>query len=512
MQEIELKFQIPADALKALQAQIKQLPGSEREHLQAHYVDTLDRRLGRARMALRLRKEGRRWVQTLKAGGSNTMLRLEDNRPAKAPPKPPAIAVDLSLHRGGPVEDVLIDALGWDPQADPQGHHVGLVELYRTDIWRLKARQTVGLGTPHAGVVELALDIGHILAGDLRIAVQELEIELIEGHPLAVIEAAREWVSTHRLWLDTQTKAHRGDRLAKQAATGTQPLVIIKARVADVGKHSTVDEAWRAGLESCLEHIIDNMSELASRPQAPAASLYQWRVGLRRLRTLAQLMDGLETGFPQAAMPAVTTLFRALGRLRDQEMLADMRRNLNKRGGFHSASLITDGEATDCTLAAIALAQAPATTLICLDLLAALFTEPAHSGAGTSAFAPHLLDKLTRWHRHASKLAGDFKHQAEADQHRLRKQCKRLRYAIDLYAPLLPKSSGIDDYLEPLTSALGRLGDWHDEVVAEAWYRQASIQEAAVAFGLGWLQRHRPTATRQVSKHLSTWLKVKTPW
>ncbi|MES2089197.1 MAG: CYTH domain-containing protein, partial [Pseudomonadota bacterium] len=362
MQEIELKFQIPTESLAALQERIKLLPGSEREHLQAHYVDTLERQLGNARMALRLRKEGRRWVQTLKAGGSNTMMRLEDNRPAKAPLKSHPIPVDLSLHCGGPAEQVLAKILGWDPETDPHGHHTGLIELYRTDIWRLKARQAVAQGTPHAGVVELALDIGHIRAGDLSLPVQELEIELIEGHPQAVIEAAREWVATHALWLDTQTKAHRGDRLAKQAAANSPlPVMVIKARAAAVDKHSTVDEAWRAGLESCLEQIIDNMSELASQASAPAPSLYQWRVGLRRLRTLGKLMKGQDTAFPHAALPAVADVFQALGAQRDQEVLASIQSTLTSLGG-PDLTVPDAGSAT----AAVALARAPSTTLTCL--------------------------------------------------------------------------------------------------------------------------------------------------
>ncbi|MES2089252.1 MAG: CHAD domain-containing protein, partial [Pseudomonadota bacterium] len=117
-----------------------------------------------------------------------------------------------------------------------------------------------------------------------------------------------------------------------------------------------------------------------------------------------------------------------------------------------------------------------------------------------------------RWHRQARQLAQDFKRLPEADQHRLRKQCKRLRYAMELYAPLLPKKPGTAHYLAQLKSALSDLGNWHDEVVAEAWFRQACHQDAKAWFGLGWLQGHRPTITRQVSKGLTPWRKLKAPW
>src|SRR5258706_14049710 len=61
------------------------------------------------------------------------------------------------------------------------------------------------------GVVELAFDEGAIVAGDRREPVCELEIELVRGSPLAVIATAKQWVLRHGLWLDTRSKAERGD-------------------------------------------------------------------------------------------------------------------------------------------------------------------------------------------------------------------------------------------------------------------------------------------------------------
>src|SRR5258706_8660457 len=65
------------------------------------------------------------------------------------------------------------------------------------------------------GVVELAFDEGAIVAGDRRMPVCELEIELVRGSPLAVIATAKQWVLRHGLWLDTRSKAERGDMLAR---------------------------------------------------------------------------------------------------------------------------------------------------------------------------------------------------------------------------------------------------------------------------------------------------------
>ncbi|RZI81836.1 MAG: CYTH domain-containing protein [Rubrivivax sp.] len=316
MQEIELKFQIPADSLDVLSAELQGMPGHTREHLQAHYVDTPDRRLGQARSALRLRKEGRRWVQTLKAVGANTMIRLEDNQAVPAPAEGSAARVDLSRHLGTPGEAPLAKALVWDTMADPKGERTGLIELYRTDIWRQTARVTVG-----DGMVELALDLGHIHAGNLSMAVCELEIESVEGPPMAVIDAARTWVTRHGLWLDTRTKAHRGDALARQAAGEA-------ARVASASAWTKASAG--TDLASALEDLTDQMSAVSSGSADLPHSVAAWRQALRGLLAHDQ---------PAASMPEVARLLNALD---------------------------------DDGAQAVALARSPSTTLLCLDLFAEL--------------------------------------------------------------------------------------------------------------------------------------------
>jgi inorganic triphosphatase YgiF len=248
MQEIELKFQIPEGVLAAIQTELSRINlGADADlRLRAAYFDTPDRLLGAARMALRVRQEGDEWVQTLKAGGSNTMVRLEANCPAQAPSAGEPILADLSRHLGTPAQEALTRVLNWDAQQDPQGRHCALTQLYGTDITRTRAQIAVGQGTAWAGVVELALDLGRIHAGSLSVAVRELEIELLSGHPMAVINAGRDWVHRHGLWLDTQTKAHRGDRLARLAAHADQPDG--KAAV----DTTPVAEQWQVALQGLI--------------------------------------------------------------------------------------------------------------------------------------------------------------------------------------------------------------------------------------------------------------------
>ena len=101
MTEIELKLQVPAAALAAVEHAVA-TPAAVRTRLQAVYFDTPDRRLAAAGIALRLRKEGRRWVQTLKAGPAHGMARGEHNVPLVVPAGRVPQEADPARHAGTP--------------------------------------------------------------------------------------------------------------------------------------------------------------------------------------------------------------------------------------------------------------------------------------------------------------------------------------------------------------------------------------------------------------------------
>ena len=287
MQEIELKFQIPDAGLDAVLSAVHHLSNqAPSQHLQAAYFDTPDRRLARARAALRVRQEDENWVQTLKAAATNPMIRLEDNVPTQAVPVGQTIEPDLSLHHGDAATALERD-LNWKPGLDPKGRQCGLLQLYRTDIHRHRADLEVQDAQGQSlGWVELALDLGAIHAGTHTMRVQELEIELISGSPRAVIECGRDWIERFGLWLDVQTKAHRGDQLAREFASAqAQPAPPIQSRLPQ--------SDLSAVLQATLEQVSFNMSEVGSPHHLGQLDKAPWQQAW--LEGLQHLNDGLQS-------------------------------------------------------------------------------------------------------------------------------------------------------------------------------------------------------------------------
>lgn len=504
MHEIELKLGIPPAAKAAVKEAVAGGPTSGRIHLVAIYYDTPDRRLAAAGMALRVRKEGRQWVQTLKAGGPHAMQRLEHNVPLRGATAA-SVTADPSRHTGTPAGDLLAAALARRPDDSDAPE---LIETFRTDIRRLTRSLRTAQGT-----VELAYDAGWITAGERKQAVSELEIELLRGQPLAVITQARRWVQQHGLWLDTQTKAHRGDLLARRAQA--QP---VKAAQPQWPANTTAAQAWQRLHAWLFDVLLANASILAQTPQvqqagAPdlatpptdrAETLRLLRVALRRLRAGWRLAkaDGL---VPEpAALDGVRSLFAELGRMRDRDVLTDLLPAL-QAAGAPALPQIADPHPHDSGEVA-ALMQARATNLLWLDLLQAAILPapeaalPAETRKAAAPWARQTVKTLRSWQTRALRGVKRIATLDDEALHDLRKQLKRLRYGVEMMQALLPQRES-RRWLKMLAEGQDALGAYNDLVMAHAAVQEpAQAGDAGAAFALGWIKAQLPHARARACK------------
>ena len=299
--ELELKLQVPSDALPSLRTALRG-HGAKAECLRAHYFDTPNARLARAHVALRLRLEGRRWIQTVKTEGQGVAHRMEHNvRVSSVPARVPT--VDPSRHANSNAGKVLMASL----QAAP---NPGLVERYATDVQRLACRIRDSRGT----TIEAALDIGRVASGERSTPIAELELEHKGGPVQGVFDLAIAWIRHGGLWLNATTKAERGDRLLQPQ----KDSLAVRAQQPQLSPGADGAAVMRAVLQSTLTQVIANAGTIAEGHD-DADTIDQLRVGLRRLRTVLRELAELSASIRPEWDAVLAGVFQQLGLRRDHE-------------------------------------------------------------------------------------------------------------------------------------------------------------------------------------------------
>lgn len=514
MHEIELKFQIPADRQAAVGKAVATATAG-RTHLQARYFDTPQRHLAGARAALRLRREGEAWVQTLKAQGASPMQRLEHEVVVAQGGDAPAL--NLARHLGTPAAAALAGALDLhldDFNALAQaGETIGLQVWFETDIWR-SHRVVRSAGAQ----VELAFDQGEIRAGGRVLPVCELEMELKAGPASALISLAQTWVQRHGLWLDVRSKAERGDLLARDLPTSPPG----KGTGFGLPPGATPQQAVQAMVAHGLTQVLAQTSVLAdpvvvaALPAPDAAEhLHQWRVGLRRIRSALKAFAPEHSGWDPAWEGALGALARQLGPTRDLDALAqEVLPALRQAGAPWTYLPTAPGDLLPGELARSAAVQAVMLALLGWAQGAGVGSAPLQPAEGklrNKALSRHLARRLDGlWHR-LQRGARRFEQLSPPRQHQLRKQLKRLRYALEFSASLWPHKA-VARQLANLKPAQDALGHYNDLCVASRLFEASAASQPLAQWALGWLAAEQARQARRSAKALRRALKAPACW
>ena len=476
--EVELKLALPETAQRSFLRHplLREARDKRAARLVILYYDTPDLALWQHGIALRLRRQGGTWLQTVKAAGESAAgltARPEWETPYDG-------RFDFAA-----VDDARVRARLERPKIASRLEPIFETSFLRT-TWQLDG-------------VMLMLDRGWIVSAGRREAISELELELAGGDIGALMRLAEHLAERLPLAPAMLSKAERGYRLFK--ALPPSP-VKAEAIAIDVDKLPPA-EAFRQIAFSCLEHLQRNRDGAITSDDPEY--IHQMRVGTRRLRACLRLFRPVLTEqFIDAVLQPLRPLMDVLGRARDLDVLL-----------AEIASPVTAALPTEPRLAALAgiiadrryRARAEAIQLLAsrqygqltLKIAALLhaFTAGGESAATLDEFAS---GRLRRLGRKVQRLALAARPDDPVALHVLRIGIKRLRYAIEFFTP--PNAGKARrrqaERLAQVQTTLGQLNDLASagRLLMDCAGEDLQLREAVTLIG-GW---HGPRHARLVEQ------------
>jgi inorganic triphosphatase YgiF len=409
------------------------------------YYDTPERDLLRAGLALRLRSDGGRWLQTLKTEGraaAGLHVREEWEWPL------PGEALDFGLLAAIP-EAKLLRAPGLRATLRP---------VFATEFERTRLKLAFSDGSQ----AELCLDSGRVGSGRRSVAISEAEIELVSGSRARLFELALELLDRVPLRLGAQSKAERGYALAR-----TTPAQAVKAAPLILNPQGDVATAFTTIVYGCMAHLQANEAGfLAGRDPE---YLHQVRVAVRRLRACISLFgNAIAHDVFTSVMQQLRQQGAALGRARDwdvfvHEMLCALRRQRSDETAVIAFERRCVSLGRVRTREARAVVASAAWQRLWLTLGRSLADAGWQQGRAVLA-APVDVFAASVLQQRATALSKRGKHlQAldAAERHRLRIAAKKLRYAAEFFAALFPKRQ-VRSYVQALAGLQQVLGGLND--------------------------------------------------
>lgn len=498
--ETELKFTLGLGALQSLADHpVVSNPG-KRTRLRSVYYDTAEHELRDHGLSLRVRECDGRFVQTLKSNNGSVIARGEwENEVGSCAPEPAQL-------REGRFGEII---LGVAERLTPA--FVTVIDR-STTIWRDGDTE-----------VEVSLDVGEIVAHGGSHPVCELELELRRGDVAGLFRLGRELSAKAVLIPSFRSKAERGYLLAGHAAGAT-----IRADAAGITRKSTVEDAFRRTVRTCLRQIAGN-AELFESARTPRA-LHQVRVGIRRLRAAQKIFKGdLDPLRSAAVKRECSWLSHELELARDIEVFADR----HFAAGDADVSLSPPLAALHSRLLeAHAAASEKAARAFRSDRFARLLLELAAwaelpgvcSGAsGASPRSGRLAsdlgrERLAKFARAVRKACRRFDDLDPVERHHVRLQVKTLRYSAEALAGAFRASpDAVRRYVEAAKLLQDHMGDLNDlegergVAIKIVGSRASDLAFTAGVLVAGDLNR-RSKLARNVDKSIQRFLRVAEFW
>ncbi|THF55610.1 CYTH and CHAD domain-containing protein [Pseudothauera rhizosphaerae] len=496
--EIELKLSLPARSLPALRRH-PLVAGAQKlgqtVTLDNTYYDTPDLALKARKVALRTRRQGRIWLQTVKCAAPSTgglSQRPEWEQPYSG-------AFDFSAVDNPAAARLLIR------------HEADLVPAFTT-----RFRRETRLYSPAEGVeILLMIDHGEILAVGRSAPICELELELQSGSATDLLELACELARSLPLMPGDVSKAERGYRLFLD-----QPLEPLRAEPSCLTPQMNLVDAFRGLAFAGLRQWQANAAG-AAQNDAPEF-IHQLRVALRRLRSLLRLFGpALPPDFVDEWNEHLRDTAARFAEARDldvlyEELLAPVEaEGLSRDEALPRLLAIARTARDQARDSAVRNLDAAGQGRLMLEFSLALHRLPSNNLIGAADLTTFARLQLTRLRKKARRRFEAADKLIPARLHALRIALKHLRYGVEFFGPLFPAKQ-VARYLETLARAQDTLGFLNDVDVArgrlESWADEVEDLLAAAAFITGWHGPRYARLRRRALQEAKPLLWGKAPW
>ena len=464
--EIEFKLAIaPAEAAAFKRHPLLATLRPLRRRMLNTYFDTPELALAGKRMALRLRRTGGKWLQTLKAVGAGGAAAGLHRRSEWEYPLATG-ALDLALFSGSALDALKADRLA-----------AQLRPVFTTDFMR-----TAWIVEPVPGTrIEVALDQGRISSGSREVLISEIELELLEGDAAALYDLAAQLQQQVTLCPDSVSKAERGYRLYRNEAY--RPVKFAGAKISAA---LTPHTALRLCVRACLTQMDANTPGVLGRSR-DSEFLHQVRVALRRMRAILKLA-GQDDAPAGALADAIRPVAVTLGAARDwdvfiEESLPPLLRAWSGPGGNALLARARRRRALARETARRML-SAPSwyATLLALSRWLDAAAAPA---VPSPALLPFAADYIGRRHKHLLRKGAGLASQPPEQRHRARIAAKKLRYGSESFAALFA-AKPVRSYLAQLVVVQDALGLVNDSESALQLTGELAAPAELALFAKGW--------------------------
>ena len=472
--ETELKLRIAPEHLNRLKRHplLKRLsvarPNTRR--LYNVYYDTPGLDLHRRAMALRLRRSGKQWLQTLKGGGG-VQAGLHQRNEWEAPVDGEALDFEALKACGG--------------QRLPASLRKKLKPLFVTDFSR-----TTRLLAFEGAQIELCMDSGEIRAGRQCRAISELELELKSGDPAQLFGLALVLLDIVPLEIEHTNKAEYGYRLC----TDARPY-ITRATMPSVAAYPDVPSALQAMIWSCLRHLQANVPGAVQK--LDEEYLHQVRVALRRLRVVLTMAENVRADTELSALhKQVAELCMELGRVREWDVfvtqtLKRIIAQLPAQPGLRKVLRVSEKLREQHHVALVSRLHGQDYQRFLLRFGAWMYgrfwREAAVGGSTLPRFVSRVLDI---YGKQVNKRGKHLARAVPARLHKLRIACKKLRYGAEMFASLFDTVEA-KRYMSALAAVQDNLGALNDIAVAHRLLDELDHARSHESTSLirGWIER-----------------------